>query len=486
MARRSTAPDAAETDPDPDDAIAPPSELAAAGRAHRKVMPRSAHADYTPADDRDPLNVLQRQHVGRDPKLVELRVERMLRNPYSFHRGSAAIQSADLAHTAKTGREITICGDAHLAAFGLFALGRNGAAFDIGDLDDVGYGAWEWDLKRFVSSVVIAAKHKRLSDDHTQTAALEAAASYRIALRQYIELDTMDRRELRSDPTEGLRELNPQGGRPSSQKVVDHALKAMRKRAAEHGVHTITTHSEGVLTFIKQTPRLTALGEQEEAVVAGILAEYRRVVAPDIALMLAGFREVDAARRVVGVAGVGIARYLVALTGPDDEPVVLEVSAAVPSVITEFGAGSAFDPALAGRHSADDGERLLAGYGILHAVSDPFLARVAVDDAVYLVRRFRDGAVAIDFDELDRRTFVDYVDACGTVLARAHAQSPNAPFIAGYLGSNTTFDQAIASWATTYADQVSADFRAVRKAVRDGAPLVAEHAGAAGRAGAAG
>jgi Uncharacterized protein conserved in bacteria (DUF2252). len=474
MARKTTPPAVPETDPDPEDVTAPPSELAAAGRAHRKVMPRSAHADYTPAADRDPIGILQRQHRGRDPKLVELRVERMLRNPYAFHRGSAAIQAADLAHTATTGRDLTICGDPHLAAFGLFAHGRHGAAFDIGDLDDAGYGAWEWDLKRFVSSVVIAAKHKRLSDDRTQTAALQAAASYRIALRQYVELGTMDRRELRTDPTEGLRESNPQAGRPSSQKVVDHALRAMRKRAVEHGVHTITTHTQGTLTFVKEAPRLTALAVDDAATVAAIVAEYRRVVAPDIALMLAGFREVDAAARVVGVASVGIPRYLVALTGPDDEPVVLEISAAVPSVVTAFGGGAAFDPALADRTPADDGERLVAAHSILHAVADPFLARVAVGDAVYLVRRFRDGSVAIDIDELDRRTFLDYVDACGTVLARAHAQSPNAPFIAGYVGSNTTFDQAIASWATAYAEQSDADYRSVRKAVRDGASLVAQ------------
>lgn len=476
MARTSTTSAPAQeavTDPDPDDVTVPSSELAAAGRAHRKVMPRSAHADYSPAPDRDPLSVLQLQHAGRDPRLVELRMERMLRNPYAFHRGSAAIEAADLAGAPTTGRDITICGDPHLAAFGLFTLGRHGAAFDIGDLDDAAYGAWEWDLKRFVSSVVLAARNKRLSEDRTQTAALEAAASYRIALRQYVELGPMDRRDLRVDPTEAVRDANPQAGRPSSQKVIDHALKAMRKRGAEHRVDTITEHRHGRLRFIEHPPRLTHLDDGESAMITEIVAEYRRRVAPDIALLLAAFREMDAVRRVVGVASVGIPRYLVALVGPEDEPLVLEISTAAPSAVTEFGGGTPFDPAIADREHPDDGERLVAAHRILHAVTDPFLARVPVGDAVYVVRRFRDGSVAVDLDELDRRAFLDYVDACGTVLARAHAQSPNAPFIAGYMGSNTTFDQAIASWATAYADQAAADFRAVRKAVLEGAPLSA-------------
>ena len=479
MARQATAhttahqttPADIHTDPDPDDATAPTSELAAAGRAHRKVLPRSAHADYTPAKDRDPIAVLRRQHAGRDPELVKLRVERMLRNPYAFHRGSAAIQAADLAHAATTGRDVTICGDAHLAGFGLFTLGRNGTAFDLGDLDDAGYGAWEWDLKRFVSSVVVAARNKRLSEDRAQTAALEAAASYRIALRQYLDLGTLDRFELRTDPTEGLRETNPQAKRPSSQRVVDHALKAMRKRAAEHGVHTITDHSRGGLTFVESASSLSRLSDTEASAVAAIVDAYRLAVAPDIALLLSSFRDADAARRVVGVASVGIPRYLVALTGPDDEPLVLEISAAMPSVITEFAGGAAFDPSLVGRANDDDGERMLAAHSILHAVPDPFLARVESGGIVWCARRFRDGSVAINVDELDRRTFLDYVDACGTVLARAHAQSPNAPFIGGYMGSNTTFDQAIASWSTAYADQCVADYRAVRKAARDGVSL---------------
>lgn len=472
MARQATPPIALDADPDPDDTTAPTSELAAAGRAHRKVLPRSAHTEYSAAKNRDPIAILRRQHHGRDPELVKLRVERMLHNPYAFHRGSAAIQAADLAHSVTTGREVTICGDAHLAGFGLFTLGRRGTAFDLGDLDDAGYGAWEWDLKRFVSSVVVAARNKRLSEDRTQTAALEAAASYRIAMRQYLDLRTLDLRELRTDPSEGIREVKQQAGRPSSQRVIGHALKAMRKRAADHGVHTITDHSRGTLTFVEHHASLTRLSGDEAATVAAIVDAYRLSVSPDIAVMLSAFRDADAARRVVGVASVGIPRYLVALTGPDDEPLVLEVSAAHPSVVTEFGGGAAFDPALIGRVNDDDGERMLAAHSILHAVPDPFLARVESGGTVWCVRRFRDGSVAIDLDQLDRRTFMDYVDACGTVLARAHAQSPNAPFIAGYLGSATTFDSAIAAWATSYADQCVADYRTVRKAVRDGETLV--------------
>jgi hypothetical protein len=84
------------------------------------------------------------------------------------------------------------------------------------------------------------------------------------------------------------------------------------------------------------------------------------------------------------------------------------------------------------------------------------------------VRQFRDQNVSIDTETLDFRPFTDYVDACGTVLARAHAQSPSAPFIAGYLGGGTPFDSAVAEWASAYADQTMEDYQALRKAVKKG------------------
>ena len=44
-------------------------------------------------------------------------------------------------------------------------------------------------------------------------------------------------------------------------------------------------------------------------------------------------------------------------------------------------------------------------------------------------------------------------------LARAHARSGDRCAIAGYLGSSSAFDRAIAGFAAAYADQNEADYR---------------------------
>src|SRR5204863_203923 len=58
----------------------------------------------------------------------------------------------------------------------------------------------------------------------------------------------------------------------------------------------------------------------------------------------------------------------------------------------------------------------------------------------------------------------DYAQLCGRTLARAHARSGDPAAIAGYTGKSDALDDAIASFATAYADQTSADHAALVKA----------------------
>jgi hypothetical protein len=68
----------------------------------------------------------------------------------------------------------------------------------------------------------------------------------------------------------------------------------------------------------------------------------------------------------------------------------------------------------------------------------------------------------------DEDWMLRYADACGWVLARAHATSGDPAMISGYLGGSDTFDRAIADFAVAYANQNEADHAAFLKAIRDG------------------
>ena len=57
---------------------------------------------------------------------------------------------------------------------------------------------------------------------------------------------------------------------------------------------------------------------------------------------------------------------------------------------------------------------------------------------------------------------------CGLTLARAHDKAGDAAMIAGYLGNNDHFDEAIGDYAVAYADQVERDHETFVNAVRTG------------------
>ena len=66
--------------------------------------------------------------------------------------------AADLAHTPISGIPTVMDGDAHLNNFGLYGTPQREVVFDLNDFDEATVGPWEWDLKRLVASVNVAAR----------------------------------------------------------------------------------------------------------------------------------------------------------------------------------------------------------------------------------------------------------------------------------------------------------------------------------------
>ena len=86
----------------------------------------------------------------------------------------------------------------------------------------------------------------------------------------------------------------------------------------------------------------------------------------------------------------------------------------------------------------------------------------------YYVRHFRDMKGSVNLDAMMPAGFASYTQVCGRTLARAHARSGHAATISGYLGSGAAFDQAIAMFANSYAEQVMRDYDALTAEVRSG------------------
>ena len=107
------------------------------GRSVRQRVPRSSLASWEPTADRaDPVEALERQAATREPSLVPLRYGRMLASPFAFYRGGALLMAADLAAVPDTGLTVQLCGDAHLANFGMYAAPDRRLVFSLNDFDE--------------------------------------------------------------------------------------------------------------------------------------------------------------------------------------------------------------------------------------------------------------------------------------------------------------------------------------------------------------
>jgi len=75
--------------------------------------------------------------------------------------------------------------------------------------------------------------------------------------------------------------------------------------------------------------------------------------------------------------------------------------------------------------------------------------------------------------ELFNKSFmVEYAGMCGRTLANAHGRYGEPAAITGYLGKSDRFDEAIASFAASYADQSERDYDTFMQAVRSGRLVV--------------
>src|SRR5260221_4414491 len=93
----------------------------AAGKEIRNQVPRSIHAEWTPATDRpDPLSLLQEQNRSRLAHLVPLRYQRMAASPFTFLRGSAIVMAQEMATTPFTGIQVQAGSGAHLNNVGIY------------------------------------------------------------------------------------------------------------------------------------------------------------------------------------------------------------------------------------------------------------------------------------------------------------------------------------------------------------------------------
>jgi hypothetical protein len=163
------------------------------GRSRRSRVSRSALANFVVDEHRpDPVALLQSQDNSRISELLPIRYGRMLASPFAFFRGAALIMASDLAGHEHTGLDVQLCGDAHLSNFGLFASAERNLVFDVNDFDETLPGPWEWDVKRLVASLAVAARVNGFGPSEREQVVRACARSYRERMQTFAGMGELD------------------------------------------------------------------------------------------------------------------------------------------------------------------------------------------------------------------------------------------------------------------------------------------------------
>ncbi len=432
-------------------------ERRAAGEATRVRVPLAVHAGWQAAPDRpDPVGLLEAQAVTRMPELVPVRYGRMAVSPLTFYRGAALPMAADLSATPDAGIVVQLCGDAHLSNFGLFASPERDLVFDINDFDETLHGPFEWDVKRLAASVAVAGRTRGFDEHGVRHAVHCTVGAYRTRMTAYAEMRAIDVYYSRVDVA-GILAYVDKRARPFLQETV----RATHHHDAIHELPKLTAvDAEGHRRILDRPPVISHPPEATPGVLAFALAHYRDTVAEDRRVLLERYEMVDAALKVVGVGSVGLAAFAILLLGGDDDPLFLQAKQAEASVLEQF---------LPPSGQPSHGARVVAGQRRLQAASDILLGwAVGEHGRHWYLRQLQDqkGGAVVEAMTLD--DLATWGELCGWALARGHARSGQPAEIAGYLGTDKTFDHVIGDFAVAYADQNERDYAAFVAAIRAG------------------
>ena len=450
-----------------------PADRRRAGVALRGRVPLESHAVWRVREDRrDVIGLLEEQSRSRVRELIPLRYARMNVSAFTFYRGTALIMANDLYSTPVTGIPVQAVGDAHIGNFGMFRSPMNRLVFDVNDFDETATGPWEWDVKRLAASVEICGRANGIRKAARREAVVRCVHSYRDHMLRYADMHYLDVWYDHIDVEEALdhyeRTVNGQRNLTLREAAAKAALKDSGRAARK-----LTYHDGERLRFKWRPPELTpideltsygdldALRERIDALFAG----YRESLYEDRRHVLSHYKYHDTARKVVGVGSVGTRAWVSLLTGRDsDDPLMLQMKEANESVLERFVGRSPY---------ATHGERVVQGQKLIQSSADILLgwsSFTAQDGSArdYYVRQFWNGKGSIDIDGFNDLALNDMGRLCARCLAHAHARTGDRVAIAAYLGEDPTFDEALASFAVSYADQNEADYAVFRSLISSG------------------
>ena len=337
--------------------------------------------------------------------------------------------------------------------FGAFDTPEGKVLFDINDFDETLPGVdFTADIKRLVASVAVATLDAGVSDKKARSIAKSTAEAYREFILKLANLAPL---AVWHTSMELKREVKLIDDANLRNKILSILIKAEKHLAADDNFPHLASAKGGLLRIEDRPPLIYHFNDAEDAwhAIHARLAfsTYRETLPPERRLLIDRYALSDIAFKVVGVGSVGTFCAVGLFATADAEPLFLQVKEAQASVLERLSAPTT--------PIAHQGRRVVEGQRVMQAASDIFLGWTEDKNTgrFFYVRHLKNRRLGSIGEVIEGNALAAYATLCGRTLSRAHARSGDPVILAGYMGKSDGLDDALASFAMTYAEQTKRD-----------------------------
>src|SRR5262249_41691152 len=201
------------------------------------------------------------------------------------------------------------------------------------DFDETLPGPFEWDVKRLVTSCVLAARWLGLDADDARRSAVTAVASYRTAMARFAAMSVLDIWYAKVTMDAVFKEYADD---PKVVKLLKRSVDKALHSTTEHVFHSIAKVENGKTRINDHPPLLfhpdaTELDMERE--VRPFFANYRASLPRDRRALFDRFEVIDVVHKVVGVGSVGTRCFIALFSGDQGDHLFFQVKEAPPSVL---------------------------------------------------------------------------------------------------------------------------------------------------------
>jgi len=395
------------------------------------------------------LTVSQRianYNAGRDPELLALKYKLIRDNEFSFYRGTCHLFYEDWPAESPLNHmpQVWICGDLHLENFGSYKGENRLTYFDLNDCDEGVLAPCTWELARFLVSVLVAAESLQLK--HKQALGL-----CDVFLQSYV-------KTLGIGAARWVERANATG-------MVKELLVSLKKRTRADFIKSRILTKRDKIKLIVAEGRALAVSDEARNKVTQFMTEFAKTQQNP-----AFFQVVDVVRRVAGTGSLGMERYAILVRGDSSKATQYENFYLLDLKLSGVSALTPYLPNVQPKWPSE-ATRVVTVQRNLQAVPPAFLSAVSIGQQSYVLKELLPTQDRLNLADakgkLSRLTPV--IEQMGEIVAWAQlrASGRNGAAVADEL---IAFAQTAETWYTplmdyaeTYADQVSADWRAFCK-----------------------